>query len=210
MAKIERCGVSISFEDLKAEFRAMDDEIKDKGEEIVQLRQALIEAQKKYALKEKEATQNIGEMEELHENLAELDKRFERSETLNVQLREELETVKMELQSKNIELSKNIREAERSLRASQDECERLRKEFNKFKTEANVKYELMRTSLKTSIENTMVSVNGCLEQRRRRSSKFRRKGKCYKMLQAVSGELEMILATFNKDGERASGCYEPK
>ena len=48
--------MSFSFEDLKTEFRAIEVEIKDKAEEIVQLRQALIETQKWWSAKEKEST----------------------------------------------------------------------------------------------------------------------------------------------------------
>ena len=203
MAKIERCGISISFEDLKAEFRAMDDEIKDKAEEIVQLRQALIEAQKRWAAKEKEAAQNIGEMEELHENLVELDQRFERSEALNLQLREELDAMKSEVQHKNQQLAEQIKEAENSLRASMEEREKLKEEFLQFKEEANARYEEMRSSLKTSIEGTVESIKVCLE--RRRSQRFRRKGKCYKTLKAVVGDLEAILGGIGEESTIDAG-----
>lgn len=197
MAKvIEKAGFGISFEEMKIEFTAMDNEIKEKTEEIRVLRIAMTDSQKRCNEQEVDATKHVDEMEELHENLAELDGRFERSERLNEELRAELEFTKTELQRKNDELCENIVKAEIELSDSRDKYEDLRKEYESFKVEAVTKYDSLVKAIKDSVENTYKNVKDYLE--RKRARKFSRRGKSYRMLLSLESELHVMLMSYNR------------
>ena len=186
--------ITISFEDMKSEFIAMDKEIKEKAEEIQRLQQTLINTENRYSLQANETNKNVDEMEELHENLAELDGRFERSEKLNHQLREEIDIIKFELQIKDDKLKKTICDAEKNLKESNEDYKRLENEFNDLKIEANKKYEFLRNSLKESIESTYQNI--CDYLGKKRNKKLSRKGKSYSMLKSAESELLLALSSF--------------
>lgn len=65
-------------------------------------------AEEKLSEREEASAKMIDQMEELHENLAELDMRFERSESHNKQLQQEKEELRREMEKEISDLKKAL------------------------------------------------------------------------------------------------------
>ena len=72
--------------------------------EIAALKEELVRKIKTLDEREEAIAKMVDQMEELHENLAELDARFERSEKMNLQLKEEKEEAKESIEKELHEL----------------------------------------------------------------------------------------------------------
>ncbi|XP_065646781.1 ribonuclease Y isoform X3 [Hydra vulgaris] len=156
-----------TFEEMKKEFILMDEEIKEKNLKIVELKNEL--AQKVKALDEKEeaVVKMIEQTEELHENLAELDARFERSEKMNLQLKEEKEEAREAVE-------KELQELKRIAKTSEDALNDLRNNFKQF------------------IERAVEPVTNYLQKNK--GSKIPiKKTKGYRLLKTIEIDLQKIL-----------------
>lgn len=76
--------------------------------EIDELKKALLQAEEKLAERDEAAIRMVDQMEELHENLAELDVRFERSEDMNAILRDDKEDLKREFEKEINDQKSNL------------------------------------------------------------------------------------------------------
>lgn len=177
------------FDELKDEFCIMYQEMQDMNEELEALRKALYCAETRLAEKDDASVKMVDQMEELHENLAELDVRFERSETINKQLREEKEEIKQEFETQLTDVQTTLTKSQAEAKEAKEALSKLSEEFQKYQNETNNKIQNLQNTYKNSIDNVLNPLSSYLEKNK--GSKIPlKKTKCYRLLKSTESNLK--------------------
>lgn len=164
--------------------------------EVEALTARLFESEMRYREREVSVKRMVDEMEELHENLAELDSRFARSEENNAQLKKERDEKVQELTQKNTELEEKAENMGREVNISREELKKLRLEVDTTKKEAMVKSEQVREAVAG-----MSGPTSAYMKRNKGSKSPLKKLKCYRLLKDVTGKLQTLMKDIDDGGK---------